>query len=425
MSPSQMIHINGENSVEITKGTHCTNFTMDSTDQTYNNHSNLSDPSLSVKSSTDLKKFTSSLKICRTISMTQEKVSFAPELCDASKLSRPPISHRRVKSMTSCQSIRGKNSRSISSEYLSFTEYQLDDLLECMKLRQSLHGEDHPEVAFIHNSIGNVHSKKGENNQAMKSYVEALRIYRTEYGDYHPSVASTLQNIGNAHYRLGREDLAIQCIEQALLIRGRVDGNEHTDMADTMQNLGQLYALCGNYEKAMDNFQKALDVRIRKQEEESQDGRGDDDNNNINIARIMNAMGNVYVATGNLEKARKMQEESLEIKRLVLGKSHASVAISLMDLGSVCHKLGNLDEAINHYKEALSIQRENNYHPGRYIDLGVTSNFIGCLYKEKGDILKSRKVLTNALSYYKKSSLSSSHPCIVALEADLESLLGQ
>merc|ERR1712141_745353 len=103
------------------------------------------------------------------------------------------------------------------------------------------------------------------------------------------------------------------------------------------------YAFCGDHEKAMDNLQKALNVRIRMQEEESQEGRGNEVKNNINIARIMNAMGNIYVATGKLETAQKLHKESLKIKRLVLGMSHTSVAISLIDLGIVCQKLGSLD----------------------------------------------------------------------------------
>merc|ERR1712150_264206 len=139
----------------------------------------------------------------------------------------------------------------------------------------------------------------------------------------------------------------------------------------------------------------------------------------------MNAMGNIYAATGKLETAQKLHKESLKIKRLVLGMSHASVAISLIDLGIVCQKLGSLDEAMQLYKEALYIQRENLYHSENCVDFGVTLHFIGCLYKEKGDIFKSRKVLTNALSYYERTSISSSHQYIVALKADLESLRDQ
>ena len=79
-----------------------------------------------------------------------------------------------------------------------------------MKLQKSLHRNNPPEVAFVHNCIENIYNKRDDFDNAIYSYEKGLKIYISEYGKYHSSVASTLQNIGNLHCRLGKHDLAIQ-----------------------------------------------------------------------------------------------------------------------------------------------------------------------------------------------------------------------
>lgn len=421
MSQAQMTFISDEISCESLKETQCANFKEYSTD-----HCNLPNRSNSPKSVIDVTKSVKplSFKTDYGRSRTQGSVSFPPPLVlsDLPKVKRPP-SHRRAKSMTSYQSIQDKNF--FSNTNGASVEDELDNLFECIKLRKSLYGEDHPEVALIHNSIGNVHSKQEKLDEAMNSYEEALRIYRSDYGEYHPSVASTIQNIGNTHFRLGKEELALQCIKKALSIRENLYGNQHPDIAGTLQNLGQLYAYYEKHGQAMENLQRALEIRIRQQEQEPQYGSGYKSDNNINIARIMNAMGNIYVDTGNLEMALKLQREALKRKRAAFGITNASIAISLMDLGTIYKKLGDLDEGISLYKEALSIQQEYYNHRDHYIDFGVTLHLIGSLYRMKGEIAKARKTLMSASSYYKKASLTPSHRCVLTLKRDLESICSQ
>jgi len=79
-----------------------------------------------------------------------------------------------------------------------------DDPIERIAFRKLVYGEDHPEVALVHNIIGNCYNKQQEFEKLMNSYREALHIYRSIYGDYNPIIASTLQNIGNVHCCLGK-----------------------------------------------------------------------------------------------------------------------------------------------------------------------------------------------------------------------------
>lgn len=414
-------------SFEHPKQLQCTSFKSNSTDLIYGNKFNPSDVPKSPRSvlsvpNTNVQK-PLSLKDLGCRSMTQgASRSFSPQALNIpSKIIRPKI-HRRSQSMSSYHTIQSKSRILNSSGSNSFIEDELDDLLECLKLRKSLYGDDHSEVAFVYNSIGNVYSKRDNDDEAMNSYIEALRIYRVHHGDCHPSIASTLQNIGNAHYRLGKKELAIQCMKQVLFIWEKEYGDNHSKIVETLQNLGKLYSLHGNHEQALKILQRALDMRLRQQEQEGGSGIKDTGKNNLLMARIMNTMGNVYADTGNLDMALKSQSESLRIKKLELGTLHASVAISLIDLGTIYHRLGDLDEAISFCKEALSIQKEC-YNSKEYNkDFGITLHFIGSLYQEKGEVAKAIKALTSASSYYQRASLKSTHPFFVALETDLDNL---
>mmetsp|Transcript_37528 Transcript_37528/g.43691 ORF Transcript_37528/g.43691 Transcript_37528/m.43691 type:complete len:426 (-) Transcript_37528:98-1375(-) len=348
----------------------------------------------------------------RSITLTPRSLS----LPDSSPPPQHLQNHRRAKSMTSYQSNQ-PNAR-ILSRSSSYANDELSDLFECMKLRKSLHGEKHPEVAIVHNSIGNVLQKRNEFDDAMDSYKEALRIYRHEYGDYHTSVASTLQNIGNVHCCVGRGNSAIRYMEQALLIREIIQGSDHPDVADVLQNLGQMQLYLGNHDQSMKNLERSLELRSQLQEE--QNGCKVND---TNVARIYNAMGNIQVAKGDFDKALELQQKSLKLKKSIFGHSHPTVAISLMDLGAVCKERGDWDTAISHYKEALRVQRYA-YHNQEHLhmELGVTLHTIGSLYEMKGDVVKARKVLTSASSYYKNISLTSDHQCVIALNSSLENL---
>jgi len=318
-----------------------------------------------------------------------------------------PPNHRRTKS-AGFNSIRSRAHNSQHKEYFVKDEY--DDLIECIALRKSVHGEDHPEVALVHNSIGNCYNKRQDFEKSMNSYREALRIYRSFYGDYHPSVASTLQNIGNVHCRLGKNDLAIKYLEQSLLIRKKSQGHDHSDVANLLQNLGQVHALMGNNDQAMSDLEKALKLRSTQGEV------------NISVARNLSAIGNIYIAKGQLDEAMTIQRRSLDIKKQVLGTLHPSVAVSLMDLGSVCHKRGYIDEAISLYKEALRVQKGVYKDQEHYMDFGVTMHTIGVLHQLKGEIVKAKEALTNASSFYKEASLDHDHRCVIALSMSLETL---
>ncbi len=65
------------------------------------------------------------------------------------------------------------------------------------------------------------------------------------------------------------------------------------------------------------------------------------------IAGTMNSLAETLWAQGDMEGARKIYEQVLEIKRRVLGAEHPTTSITAWNLFITLHEVGDTDEAMN------------------------------------------------------------------------------
>jgi non-specific serine/threonine protein kinase/serine/threonine-protein kinase len=78
--------------------------------------------------------------------------------------------------------------------------------------------------------------------------------------------------------------------------------------------------------------------------------------------RLLHTMGQVYRSLALIDQARPRLEESLEVRRSLLGDDDPAVADSLMALGELCFSAGEYQTARTHFEEALRI-RESRLGP--------------------------------------------------------------
>ena len=69
----------------------------------------------------------------------------------------------------------------------------------------------------------------------------------------------------------------------------------------------------------------------------------------------MNNLANTYSALGRHQDALVMMEKALEFGRRVLPENHPHIGISCLNLGIICHKVGDLHRALQFAREALRI----------------------------------------------------------------------
>lgn len=78
-----------------------------------------------------------------------------------------------------------------------------------------------------------------------------------------------------------------------------------------------------------------------------------------------------------------MYKESLRVERVALGNDHPDVVLTIQHLGQVHQALGNLDDALECFDEALQIQKKKHAHD---ICVAKTLNLIGNIYLQQGKV---------------------------------------
>ena len=111
---------------------------------------------------------------------------------------------------------------STQGEYAKALDYNERSL----RIRLSVYGENHPDVALIYNDIGFIYLAQGDYGKALISIEKSLVIRRKIFGENHSSTKETLAQIGYITYCQAQ-----QCHETAIrfmqthIVTGSITGN--------------------------------------------------------------------------------------------------------------------------------------------------------------------------------------------------------
>ena len=73
-----------------------------------------------------------------------------------------------------------------------------------LEIRRKTIGPDHPQIAFSHELIGELHEAQGNRDAAFASYQEALRVREKALGADNPRTGDVLLSIGLLKLRGGK-----------------------------------------------------------------------------------------------------------------------------------------------------------------------------------------------------------------------------
>jgi tetratricopeptide (TPR) repeat protein/predicted Ser/Thr protein kinase len=134
---------------------------------------------------------------------------------------------------------------------------------QALALRIKLYGEDHPDVAQVHNGLGAALLRKGDLAGAAEHFKKAIAIREKVLGATHPDVALPLGNLAAVEQAQGHIDAATRDLERALKILEEVYGPDHPQVALTVHNLGEFArdrkdctAAVAYYTRALTIFEK-------------------------------------------------------------------------------------------------------------------------------------------------------------------------
>jgi CHAT domain-containing protein/Tfp pilus assembly protein PilF len=210
---------------------------------------------------------------------------------------------------------------------------------EELVLRRALADVRLEAVAFINS--GADYRLLGDYQKAMEYQTQALRLARTI--ENYEELGSALQRMGQLYVRLGDRRRALEYFESALS-DNRAHGFRDNE-ADVLWDIGTVHDQLGEHREALSFFTQALDITKTLKSPRSVRQQ----------ATTLAAMGRVYRALGDADKAIEHFEQSIVLSRKV-GWRYAE-ATTLTDLGGTYASLGQTDKAQDAFAQALAIQR--------------------------------------------------------------------
>jgi CHAT domain-containing protein len=208
--------------------------------------------------------------------------------------------------------------------------------LDCYLRSQGLPGPDDPaRTAKMFINIGNIHSRQGDQKQALDHYRRALEILQPLAP--HPAIAIAENNIGSAYEQLGDYRLALEHFQKSLALR---NPQEPEGIASVRGNIAATYLALGNPGEAETNWLESL--RLYEQMGFM-----------VGIARIHGELAYFRFKTGRLDEALAEAEKAIAIAR---PRGLADLlSRALTTAGSVHLAMGQSREARRDFDEAIQV----------------------------------------------------------------------
>jgi diguanylate cyclase (GGDEF)-like protein len=236
----------------------------------------------------------------------------------------------------------------------------LTRLIEAYELLQIipapvLLGEASHAIGWAHNSLGNYAESFDFLNKALKIFQEL---------ENHQKEADILTSLGTVYSAEGRQIQAIEAFQRALELQAGQEISRARGV--TLNNLALTQILSDENDDALDNALAGLKIAYEINQPSLQ-------------ASILDTLGQVYLARGDLEQAEETLRKCLEISRLG-GFEHTEME-AMINLGLVYYRQCRLEQAREHYDLTLKLAEERQLIVYRY----KSHEMLAKIFEEQGD----------------------------------------
>ncbi|MFX0170190.1 MAG: tetratricopeptide repeat protein [Candidatus Hodarchaeota archaeon] len=186
-----------------------------------------------------------------------------------------------------------------------------------------------------------------------------------------------------ALWKLGRPDDALEPIQEGnsilatLTAKERQTGIAWIALFENVQ--GNLYYASGDMDKALKHWKQSLAIR-------------EEIGNLQDIAGSINNIGIIYRTKGELEKALEYFQRGLAIYEEIGNPFY--IALALNNIGDAYRAQGELDKALDYLQRSLVIKEEI----GNPQDIATTLDNIGIIYRTKGELDKALDCFRQSLA---------------------------
>lgn len=208
------------------------------------------------------------------------------------------------------------------------------------------------DLAMTLHCIGRLLTQHFENHLfATNAYINSLYLTKKSLGPDHPNVAALLGSIGNICLEREAYERACTFYREGLQIEEKFYGESHPEVAVTTFNIGAVEFAQGNYIHALHAFQRTIKIQKAAFGADS-----------ALIGLAFHCVGEVAERMKLFPKALKAYQAALEIDEITFGKSHPEVGHTLHKMGKIQYlHLKNYEEAKRLFLAAFDIYMLNEF----------------------------------------------------------------
>ena len=215
------------------------------------------------------------------------------------------------------------------------------------ELRQTLLGDEHPDLAVTLKELAGIARQQGDSQAAESLYLAALSINESMLGSEHPETANNLNSLAVFYRGQGQDEVALSYALRALSGASHAYGEAHPTVGLMTVNVGSMQRMLGRLNEAYDSTNRGLVILV--------DALGEDHH----LAGVAyNALAGVQHDQGNLDVAEPNYRRALQIFEATAGAKHPHVVSILNGLAKLLLDLERLDEAESAYRRAIAIAEE-------------------------------------------------------------------
>ncbi len=231
--------------------------------------------------------------------------------------------------------------------------------------------KEQPEVeAELCYTLGEVYWEIGELEKAEAMHRRGLSLRQTVLGNEHPDIARSMRRLGHVLWRRGQIDEAEKLGRAAVAMQRKLYGNEHLELAKSLTDLAAVFTWRDNQAEVEGLLREALAIQRKVL-----------GNEHLEVASSLAELSLITMAyTNRAPEAEEMQREALGIWKKALGEDHPEVVVqSLKFRAWGLRSQGKLAEAETALRELVAAQKQlrGDEHPEVALQLYNLGNVLG------------------------------------------------
>ncbi len=243
-------------------------------------------------------------------------------------------------------------------------------LRRALGIAEQAFGVNHFETARSLDSLADLLADLDRFEEARILYSRALSIYKLALGEKHPDVADVMMELAGIHYLNGEYEIALDLYQRAVAIMESSLGAQHHRTATAYANFGLFLENNGNAVEGKSYYRKAL-------ESMRQNGRA-----SIGQAAVLNNLAFTLAIEGQLQEARELAEQGLEIALRLGGENHRYSSYAMVILAGILADQGDIIEAEKLLRRSLAL-REKILGP-EHSDVALTRSELARVLDRQG-----------------------------------------